>query len=300
MPSASPPEPPEPTNPEQVRLRIQAVGLHPVVRARGAGVHPTALGASLPFDPSVDGVGLYEPSSELFYITALAAPLLAEYATINVQDLVPLGGKADVDPVVIAALVNPVSSSWMALHHRISRSVAGLVILILGITSTSGRAAAQVARFLGAARIIGVSRTLAQIDEVDEHILLPVDKPLDLSRGIGHVHVVLDYIGGRVAADALQSAVVPPGGDIEYVHIGDLGGQDDLPLFGRLLNTKAIRVMGSGMGSWSKADLQSEIHGIVSFTARMERPQNVVTCKLDDIESAWNTQKPGTRTVVAP
>ncbi|TLD05153.1 uncharacterized protein PgNI_09489 [Pyricularia grisea] len=285
-----------------MQLRIKAVGLHSIVRGRGQGTHPSCRGATLPFDPSVDGVGLDECSGRLFYINALAAPLLAERANVAVSDLVPLEGVGPscCDPVAVAALVNPVSSSWMALRRRVVGGVAGLTVLVLGVTSTSGRAAAQVARFLGAARVLGASRSGVDVEGVDEHILLPpAGQQLDISV-VGHVHVILDYVGGTAARHVLETVVTPPGLDTQYVHVGDLGGCDELAISGRVLNSKAIRIMGSGMGSWAKQDLRDEIPKLVEFTSTMERPGNVTTYRLEDIESAWNNVGSGVRTVVTP
>ena len=295
----STPEPSEP-NAGEIPLRIVAVGLHRLVRGRGGGTHPSARGASLPFDPSVDGVGLQESSGELFYINAMVAQLFAERAHVDPRHLVRLGYEGEVDPVAIAALVNPVSSSWMALRHRVDGSITGLTILILGVTSASGRAAAQVARSFGAARIVGASRSLADVDGVDESVLIPADRPLDLSTGVGQVHVLLDYVGGRVAADALNTVITPVGRDLQYIHVGDLSGEDYLPVSACALNTKAIRIMGSGMGSWGRQDLHDEISELVQFTAKMKPSSKIVTCSLSEIGRAWEDGNSDTRIVITP
>lgn len=57
------PDLPEPS-PTQLQLKVVAAGLSRVVPARAAGHHPTAMGADLPFDPSVDGVGVDEATGE--------------------------------------------------------------------------------------------------------------------------------------------------------------------------------------------------------------------------------------------
>lgn len=292
--------PSPPTTTSQIQLHIEAVGIHRLVRGRAAGTHPSMRGATLPSDPSVDGVGFHEPSGELYYINALAAPLLAERANVECRDLVLLGPRGAVDPVAVAALVNPVSSSWMALRHRVSARVAGQVVLILGVTSSSGRAAIQVARHLGAARVLGCSRTPVEEDGLDQHIALLKDQPLDLSKGVGVVHIVLDYIGGHVASEALSTVTISTESDLDYIHIGDLGGEDDIRLPGQLLNKKPIRVVGSGMGSWNAQDLRREMKDMVAFTARLKRPDNIATCTLDDLESVWDKHVSGVRIVVTP
>lgn len=86
-----------------------------------------------------------------------------------------------------------------------------------------------------------------------------------------------------MVAEALATVVTPPGRDLHYIHVGDRGGLDELPLSVSMSNLKAVRIMGSGMGSWSKRDLQEEMTELVQFTAKMKRLGNVVRCKLGHI-----------------
>lgn len=298
------PAPPPPTT-TQLQLKIAAVGIHRLVRGRALGLHPTARNASLPFDPSVDGVGLDEKTGHFYYINALSAPLFAERANVNRSQLFKLGRDTQVDPTAVAALVNPVSSSWMALRARVQGLNPGcnLAILILGATSASGRAAIEVARSLGATRVLGVSRRKAELetlDGLDEHLLLNKDTSITLPQDLGPIHVVLDYIGGHAAASILSVVQVEPGKGLQYVHIGDLGGQDKIVLPGHLLNKKNIRVMGSGMGSWSGEDLQKEMPRLLDMVERMERPHDLLIASLDNIQSAWTVENSGRKTVLVP
>ncbi|TLD07352.1 hypothetical protein PgNI_10168 [Pyricularia grisea] len=127
----------------------------------------------------------------------------AEHANVLNCDLVLLPS-ASCGPVAVAALVNPVSSCWMALCRRV---ISGLTVLILAVTSTIGWAGAQVARFLSDARVLGVSRSIVEGVGVDEHVLLPPsDQRLNIS-GLGRVHVILDYMGGTRARHMLETVV---------------------------------------------------------------------------------------------
>lgn len=293
----SAPDLPAPS-PSQIQVKVVAVAVPPVVRGRALGKHPSARGAALPYDPTVDGVVLDEATGQHYYVSPMTSQLFAERANIDKHLLVKLA--PEVDPVAVATLVNPVGSSWMALRCRaLPGSYEGATVLILGATSTSGRAAVSVARSLGAARVIGMSRTeetLAAVEGLDERVLLR--EPFTLPDNIGPVHIVLDFVGGRAAVGVLQAAEVEPGKDLQYIHVGDLAGEDTIGLPGRLLNCKPIRLTGSGMGSWTKMDIKKEIGGLVAAVAKMPRPQDVVTAPLTDVQSVWDSEKAKTKRLV--
>ncbi|KAL2264194.1 hypothetical protein VTK26DRAFT_900 [Humicola hyalothermophila] len=285
-------------SPTQLQVKVIAVAVPPVVRGRALGKHPSARGAALPYDPTVDGVVLDEATGDHYYVSPMGSSLFAERANIDKQLLVKLPPSAD--PVAVATLVNPVGSSWMALRCRaLPGSCEGATVLVLGATSVSGRAAVSVARSLGAARVIGVSRTeetLATVEGLDERVLLR--EPFTLPPDVGPIHIVLDFVGGRAAVGALQAAEAEPGKDVQYIHVGDLAGEDTIGLPGRLLNCKPIRITGSGMGSWTKMDIKKEIGGLVAAVSRMPRPKDVLTAPLDDVQSVWDTSDANTKRLV--
>jgi D-arabinose 1-dehydrogenase-like Zn-dependent alcohol dehydrogenase len=269
-----------------------AVGVPRVVQARAACKHPSASNASLPFDPSIDGIGLDESTGELYYINPLSAPLFAERANINQSQLVRLDPEAD--PVRVAALVNFVSSSWMALKCRAIGGCQGRTVVIVGATSASGRAAAIVARSLGAARIIGLSRnedTLAAVEGLDDRVLLR--EPFTLPESVGPLHIMLDYVGGPAAVGLLQSAQVEPGENLQYIQVGGLASDAAhmlqlLPT--HLINLKPICIMGSGMGSFTKQDLRREMPGLMSFITKIKVPFEIYPAPMADVQAVWGSE----------
>ncbi|KAI1082585.1 hypothetical protein F5B20DRAFT_578255 [Whalleya microplaca] len=286
-----------PPSPSELQLKVVAVGVPRLVQGRATGTHSSAMGASLPFDPSVDGVGLDETTGHLYYIGPTSAPLFAERANVDRSRLVRL--KPGADPVAVAALVNPVGSSWMALRRRALGGCEGKTVLVLGATGASGRAAVHVACLLGAARIVGVSRNadkLAAVEGLDERVQLR--DPLLLPKSVGPVHIVLDFVGGRAAVGVMQSAEVPPGEDLQYIYVGDLAGQNDIVLPARLLNMKPVRIAGSGIGSWSKTDVEKELAELVAVATKLKRPHNVWTASLADVRSVWDTEDAKTKRLV--
>jgi NADPH:quinone reductase-like Zn-dependent oxidoreductase len=286
------PSPPAPS-PSQLQLKVLSVGIPPVVRLRARGLHPTVRNAVLPFDPSIDGVGQDGATGDLYYITPLAAPLLAERANVERCQVVKL--EDGVDPATVAGLMNPVSSSWMALRCRVNGGCQGRTVVIVGATSASGRAAAIVARYLGARRIIGISRnqeTLAGVEGLDDRVLLST--PFVLPPDIGPLHIILDYVGGTIAAKVLETAEVEPGIELQYIQVGGLAAEETpmlklLPP--HLISSKPICIRGSGMGSFTKQDLKNEMDGLIGLITKMERPFEILGIPLSDVQSAWKSEE---------
>ena len=63
----------------------------------------------------------------------------------------------DVDVAEVAAAMNPAMSSWVALRRRVPIE-PGQSVLVLGATGNAGTMAVQVARRLGAGRVVGAGR----------------------------------------------------------------------------------------------------------------------------------------------
>ncbi|KAK7413077.1 hypothetical protein QQX98_008025 [Neonectria punicea] len=279
----------EAPSPGQVQLKMLAVGVPRVVRGRAARKHPSAFNAELPFDPSLDGVGVDEATNERYFVTPFAGALLAERVNVNQNQLVKLDPAAD--PVTVAALANPASSSWLALQCRVVGGCKGRTVVILGATSASGRLAAMVAQSLGAARVVGLSRsedTLATVDGLDDRIVLT--DPLVLPVDIGPVDIVLDY-----------KAEVRPDENLQYVQIGGLAGYESHVLPARLINLKPIRIMGSGAGSVSRDEMKREVGGLVAAITSMKTPFGVFTAPLAEAHTVWDLEDTeGKRLVLVP
>jgi threonine dehydrogenase-like Zn-dependent dehydrogenase len=298
---------------------------------------------SLPYDPSIDGVGIDEQTGVMYYILPLSASCLAEKVNVDWDNLVPLQPAAPkplprngpenghgpalghgvdhrvemLDPIAIAGLVNPVSSSWMALRTRVDGEITGKTVLVLGATSKSGRAAVLVARFLGAKKVIGVARReegLRSVEGLDgwvasgDLVTGETGVRFALPEWIGPVHIVLDYVGGSVAAGVLGSAEIEESGELQYVQVGNLAlelGMGEKHLFqtlpGHLISRKRICIRGSGMGSFSRRDLVQEMPGLVEFLARMKAPFEIASAPMSEVASVWQDEDTkGSRVVIVP
>lgn len=276
-------------SPAELQLKVVAVGVPPLVRGRAAKKHSTAVNASLPYDPSVDGVGLDETTGDQYYISPMAGQLFANRVNADRKKIIKLEHGSDA--IAVAGLMNPVSSSWMALRCRFMGDLHGKTVVVLGATSRSGRAAVNTSRSLGAGKVVGVGRneaSLAGVQGIDEHIAL--QSPFVMPSSVGPVDVVLDYVGGKAAVDLLQAAEVGSTHGLQYIHIGDLAGEDEIKFPASMLNAKAVRITGSGIGSWSRADMQREISDMVQAVAKMPRPSDVMVAPLAEVASVWDSE----------
>ncbi|MFZ0666854.1 MAG: hypothetical protein WAM97_13960, partial [Acidimicrobiales bacterium] len=168
---------PRPRTSDQVLVDVIAVGLHPRVRSQAAGIHYTSTD-ELPLVPGIDGVGR-TPDGTLRYFVLLDTTMgaLAEKTVIDLRRSIVL--PAGADPVLIAAAMNPAMSSWLALTRRI-KFRPGQSIVVLGATGNAGQMAVQIAKHLGAARVVGTGRDAGRLATlpglgVDETVALGGD-----------------------------------------------------------------------------------------------------------------------------
>jgi NADPH:quinone reductase-like Zn-dependent oxidoreductase len=160
------------------------------------------------------------------------------------------------DDVTAAAIAVPGMSSWAALTER-ARLRPGETVLVNGATGTAGRLAVQIARHLGAGRVIATGRdvdALRSIAVLGADVTIPLGGD-DLEDGLKArfaegVDIVLDYLWGASAervliAGAKAGAEARP---IRFVQIGAIGGPD-ITLPAAVLRSSAIELMGSGLGS---------------------------------------------------
>src|SRR3954452_9090597 len=156
---------PEPvaTRDHEMVVDVLAAALHHLTRAKAAGTHYSSTGA-FPIVPGVDAV-VRDPGGRLRY-AALDDTKLGTFADRTVIDVrrsvvLPDG----VDPVRIAAAMNPGMSSWVALRRRVEFT-PGQRVLVIGATGNAGRMAVQVAKLLGAGQVIAAGRNKQRLAEL--------------------------------------------------------------------------------------------------------------------------------------
>src|SRR6201999_3230639 len=147
----------------QLLVDVVASGLHRRVRSQADGSHYTSTG-ELPLVPGVDGVArLPDGALRYFALGDTTSGAMAEQTVIDLRQSFELSG--DIDPVQVAAAMNPAMSSWVALRRRTDFQ-AGQSVLVLGATGSSGQLALKAANRLGPRRIAAAGRNPKRLAEM--------------------------------------------------------------------------------------------------------------------------------------
>jgi NADPH:quinone reductase-like Zn-dependent oxidoreductase len=292
--------------PGKTLVRVAASAISHLTRGRAAGTHYSAK-ASLPFVPGIDGAGTTSDGKRVFFL-ATNAPYgaMAEYTLAGDDEIVPIPDALSCEQA--AALANPGMSSWAALVER-AYMRRGETVLVNGAAGTAGRLAIQIAKYLGAKKVIATARRPETFDELrrlgaDETIALVNDRS-ELEVAFkpafeGGVDIVLDYLWG-VSAEALITAGAKYGDEdvpICFVQIGSMSGAN-IALPAAALRSSKLEIVGSGIGSVSRAQLLAAIRGVLDAAPSAGFTIAVNTAPLADVARVWDADE-GERTILLP
>jgi NADPH:quinone reductase-like Zn-dependent oxidoreductase len=255
----------------------------------------------LPLVPGIDGVGRRADGSLVYFIlpeTTYGA--MAEQTVIDVRRSLALPPTAD--PVLLAASMNPGMSSWVALRQRID-FLPGQSVLILGGTGSAGQLAIQIARHLGAGRVVAAGRGADRLAALaglgaDDTIDLAADADLvsrQLASKAADVDVVLDYLWGRPAELSIMPLLTARQDRtklLSWIQIGAIAGPT-ISLPSAALRQANIHFLGSGQGSVSATGILSALPELV---AQIDAGSFVIEASarpLDEVESIWSAPPAG-------
>jgi len=294
----------------ELSVTVTAAGLHPIVKAMANGSH-YGLKWELPFVPGVDGAGrLHDGTRVYFGISRSPYGTLAERALAPNWMCIRL--PEGVDDATAAGIVNPAMSSWAALMWR-AQLVAGETVLVLGATGVAGRLAVQIAKRLGAGRVIAAGRNpqaLQALKELGADAVISLDQehdPLVAAfrseyAGAG-LDVVLDYLWGRPAECVLEAishkGLRKRASRLRFVQIGESAG-GTLSLRAAALRSSGLELLGSGLGSASLDQLRAAVEEFFKIAVSEPFQFNVKTVSLSDVEALWERPEHGTRLVFQP
>jgi len=305
-PRYQPFEVPAPRTASQELVDVLAVGLHPRVRTDAAGAHYTSTGA-LPMIPGIDAVGR-RPDGERVYFVAADDVIgtMADKALADPRRSIVLPG--DADAAKIAAAMNPAMSSWVALRRRVPLE-RGSSVLVLGATGNAGAMAVQVAKLLGAGRVVGAGRDpgrLQALTGADDIVQLTADSEATgkaLAAAAADTDIVIDYLWGtpgRQAIMALLTARSDRARALNWIQIGAVAGPTiELPSVA--LRSANLRLQGSGQGAVGPADYLAEMPSLIDAITAGAIAVKANTLPLAAVTAAWTrTEPPGERTVLVP
>jgi NADPH:quinone reductase-like Zn-dependent oxidoreductase len=294
---------PTPESPDEMLVDVIASGLHPRVRAQADGSHNTSSG-QLPLVPGIDGVGRAPDGTLRYFVlsdTAMGA--MAEQTVIDQRRSVALPD--DADPIQVAAAMNPVMSSWIALRQRIDFE-PGQTVLVLGATGSSGRMAVQVAKRLGAKYVIGAGRDperLSTLTDLGADATVQLDTAVsDLAQIASDVDVVIDYLWGPITAAVIAGIArnrSDPGRPITWIEVGSVAGASaEIP--SAALRAIRLHIVGSGQGSVPTRDILAELSALVAEITNGGFLLDVRAVPLAHVEMAWGNTSSNQRTVITP
>ena len=288
--------------PHDVVVDVLAAGLHPRVRSGASGSH-YADDRVLPMIPGIDAVGRL-PDGTLVYCVVHDTPYgtMAAQVIADRRRCVPLPSGAD--EATIAAAMNPAMSSWIALRLR-APIERGQSVFVLGATGNAGQMAIQVAKLLGAGRIVGAGRQIGRLqgsgaDEVVSLVGAPDTVQANIAQAASKCDIVLDYLWGQPAADAMMallSARRDRSRPINWIQIGSVAGPT-LALPSVALRSTNLRVLGSGQGSVPIAAIVTELPRLADELIAGRITVDALRVPLSEVERAWNTPIPETGRVV--
>src|SRR5215470_8796437 len=227
---------PEPTPGEgEVLIDVSAAALKPVDKQMASGTH-YASPRELPVVCGTDGLGRLKDGTRVFF-GGVRRPYgaMAERTVVRRVQCFPVPDSLDDDTA--AAIPNPGVSAWLSLKHR-AKLASGETALILGATGVTGKLAVQIARILGAARVVAAGRnekTLSTLAELGADATIRLDQPdqeliEDFRRHARQQRfdVIIDYLWGR-PTEALLSAITveefaAAGSETRLVQVGESAG----------------------------------------------------------------------------
>jgi NADPH2:quinone reductase len=295
-------------NQDEVTVRVKAASLKNVDKSLTSGSHYDRH-HQLPVVCGIDGVGVLSDGRRV-YCGGCPPPygMMAEQALVSKHFCLPVPD--DLDDSTAAALPNPALSSWLPLVWR-AKLKPGETILILGATGVSGKLAIQIAKHLGAGRVVAAGRN-AHILEILPDLGADATISLDQSdqdltatfvreAGQTKFDIILDYLWGRpteILLDALTGHdLMAESSGIRLIEIGEMAGPR-ISLSAAALRSTGIEIYGSGGGSIPHTAIFDAFPKVWALAAGGKLRIDTVTVPLAEVENVWQTKDLSGRRVV--
>jgi len=292
-------------------VRVRAASLKMVDKQLASGAH-FASPRQFPVICGTDGLGTLGDGSRVFF----GGPrrpygAMAELTVAPRAFCFPV--PSELDDATAAALPNPGVSAWLSLTQR-AKLAPGDSVLILGATGVTGQLAVQIAKLLGAGRVVAAGRNRQALrkllDEFGADSTIQLDQPEDSLQsafaqkaGDAGFDVIIDYLWGR-PTEVLLAAITKPEfapikGATRLVQVGESAGPT-IALPAAVLRSTPLTILGTA-GIPSREILVDAMQQVLSRAARGELRIDTEQVPLADIESVWQRpEQSGRRIVVIP
>ena len=290
-------------------VRVRAASLKSVDKQMAAGSH-YASPKELPTVCGVDGVGTLEDGSRVFF----GGPR-KPFGTMAERTIAPRAFcfpiPDAIDDATAAALPNPGISAYLVLTHN-ARLASGETVLILGATGVTGKLAVQVARLLGASRIVGAGRNreaLSKLLKLGADAVIQLDQPEDelkksFAREAGEkgFNVVIDYVWGKSTeaflAALTQSEIKSIGAETRLIQVGE-SAAPVISLPAAVLRSRALTIRGTA-GIPPRESLATAMKQVMDWAAAGQLKIETETIPLAQVQEAWQRNERSRRIVLIP
>jgi NADPH:quinone reductase-like Zn-dependent oxidoreductase len=293
----------------EVVVHVRAAALKPVDKQLASGSH-YASPRQLPVVCGADGVGQLDDGTRVFF----GGPrrpygAMAEHTVVGRAQCFPVPD--GLDDETAAAIPNPGVSAWLSLKHR-ARLASGETVLILGATGVTGKLAVQIAKILGARRVVAAGRNekvLSTLQELGADVIIRLDQTdqelIEAFRsqaGEKGFDVIVDYLWGR-PTEALLAAITRAeftvaGSEMRLVQAGESAGPT-ITLPAAVLRSAALTIVGTA-GIPPREVLTGALQQVMNHAARGKLRVDSERVPLREIEGAWERDVHGRRLVVIP
>jgi NADPH:quinone reductase-like Zn-dependent oxidoreductase len=283
-------------------VEVRAAALSNLTKGRAAGSHYSADN-QYPFVPGVDGTGTISSGRRVYFVLP-EAPFgaMAEQTLVDPRRTIALPD--NLDDITAAAIANPGMSCWAALVER-ARFQPGETVLINGATGASGSVAVQLAKQLGANKVIVTGRNARELEALrplGADVVLPFDLrpenpagPGDFEAALAHefthgLDVVIDYLWGTSARTIMVAVAkaVEDAHPVRFIQVGE-SSREPVELPGAALRSSALQIMGSGLKSVPLPSLLEAIRHTFDLAASGKLRIDSKAVPLAQVAETWNS-----------
>jgi NADPH:quinone reductase-like Zn-dependent oxidoreductase len=302
---------PDPTPGEdELLVTVKAVALENVDKAMANGSH-YASQQFLPKLPAIvgfDGIGMLE-DGKLIGFGGIKPP----YGAMAEKVVIPRTHQVPIPDGIEAAIVASVPGSALtAFSLKFAAKIQpGETVLINGATGFSGRLAIQVARLLGAGRIVCAGRhdeSLRSLQALGADTVIDLKQPdaqladtFTREAGTGY-DIILDFVWGH-PTEVLIKALTPHelvfNKRIRLIQIGEAAGST-IALAADSVRTSGLEIYGGATGITAEG-MSEAANQVMEWIREGKLQAEIERVPLKDIENAWKrTDLHGKRIVIIP
>ncbi|MEP6949705.1 MAG: zinc-binding alcohol dehydrogenase family protein [Ginsengibacter sp.] len=303
---------PEPKENQQL-IRVKAASIKNLDRMLLKGTHYSNRYKEFPAIAGVDGVGILENGIRVYAGATPPYGTMAEMAIIAGNYCVPVPDT--VDDITAAAIPNPAVSAWLSLQWR-GNIKKGDTIFISGATGVTGKLAIQLARQMGAGKIIATGRNEKVLQSLHQlgadHVISLMQSEKIIKKEIHSLmqqypfDIVLDYLWGQPAETILEAItgddLTREGHATRYIQVGEMAGSA-IRLTAATLRSAGVELCGQG-GGRVPGEIMARIFTetiphIFHLAAEGKISMDTEIVPLQDIEKAWLQKDAAGRRLVA-